>query len=157
VDPQTKSASKKTVKRRSSLTIAKSQPARQASETVGLTIALITDSRGRIKLIYLWVHPRQICFLYWLNGSRWLLTGTAFRRILNRAHQDPTWKPKLVGALAVLNGKVLGSIFIFLHKLLSSPVVVIDPLTVHPSTEGGIGRALMVMPKLGHTLQCLCP
>jgi hypothetical protein len=65
--------------------------------------------------------------------------------------------PNSWGALAVLNRKVLGSIFIFLHKLLSSPVVVIGPLTVRRSAEGGIGRALMIMPELLHTLQCLCP
>jgi hypothetical protein len=58
--------------------------------------------------------------------------------------------PNSWGALAVLNGKVLGSIFIFLHKLLPSPVVVIGPLTVRPSAEGGIGRALMIMPELLH-------
>src|ERR1044072_5851794 len=38
-------------------------------------------------------------------------------------------------------GKVLGSIF--LHKFPPSPVAVIGPLTVHPSAEGGVGKALM--------------
>jgi predicted N-acetyltransferase YhbS len=38
-------------------------------------------------------------------------------------------------------GKVLGSIF--LHKFPPSPVAVVGPLTVHPSAEGGVGKALM--------------
>ena len=39
-------------------------------------------------------------------------------------------------------GNILGSIFI--HKFSPSPVAVIGPLTVHPSSEdGGIGRLLM--------------
>jgi predicted N-acetyltransferase YhbS len=39
-------------------------------------------------------------------------------------------------------GSILGSIFI--HKFSPSPIAVIGPLTVHPSTEGGgIGRLLM--------------
>ena len=39
-------------------------------------------------------------------------------------------------------GNILGSIFI--HKFSPSPVAVVGPLTVHPSSEGsGIGRLLM--------------
>ncbi len=49
--------------------------------------------------------------------------------------------PNSYGVLAERQGKVLGSIF--LHKFPPSPVAVIGPLTVHPSTEGGIGRVLM--------------
>lgn len=49
--------------------------------------------------------------------------------------------PNSWGALAEKNGKVLGSIF--LHKFPPSPVAVIGPLTVHPSAEGGVGKALM--------------
>jgi predicted N-acetyltransferase YhbS len=49
--------------------------------------------------------------------------------------------PNSWGALAEDQGKILGSIFI--HKFPPSPVAVVGPLTVHPSAEGGIGRALM--------------
>src|SRR3954464_12335363 len=49
--------------------------------------------------------------------------------------------PNSWGVLAERQGKTLGSIF--LHKFPPSPVVVIGPLTVHPSAEGGIGRKLM--------------
>ena len=49
--------------------------------------------------------------------------------------------PNSWGVLAERQGKILGSIF--LHKFPPSPVVVIGPLTVHPSAEGGVGRALM--------------
>ncbi|TVP39177.1 GNAT family N-acetyltransferase [Candidatus Nitrosocosmicus arcticus] len=49
--------------------------------------------------------------------------------------------PNSFGVLAERQGKILGSIF--LHKFPPSPVAVIGPLTVHPSTEGGIGRVLM--------------
>jgi predicted N-acetyltransferase YhbS len=38
-------------------------------------------------------------------------------------------------------GKVVGSIF--LHEFPPSPVAVIGPLTVDPSAEGGVGKALM--------------
>jgi predicted N-acetyltransferase YhbS len=49
--------------------------------------------------------------------------------------------PNSLGVLAERRGTILGSIF--LHKFPPSPVAVIGPLTVHPSTEGGIGRVLM--------------
>ena len=49
--------------------------------------------------------------------------------------------PNSWGVLAEREGKVLGSIF--LHKFPPSPVAVIGPLTVHPSAEGGVGKALM--------------
>ena len=49
--------------------------------------------------------------------------------------------PNSWGVLAERQGKTLGSIF--LHKFPPSPVAVIGPLTVHPSAEGGVGRALM--------------
>ena len=49
--------------------------------------------------------------------------------------------PNSLGVLAERQGTILGSIF--LHKFPPSPVAVIGPLTVHPSTEGGIGRVLM--------------
>jgi predicted N-acetyltransferase YhbS len=45
------------------------------------------------------------------------------------------------GVLAEKQGKVLGSIF--LHNFPPSPLGVIGPLTVHPSAEGGVGKALM--------------
>src|SRR5919108_3133658 len=49
--------------------------------------------------------------------------------------------PNSWGVLAEREGKTLGSLF--LHKFPPSPVAVIGPLTVHPSTEGGVGRMLM--------------
>lgn len=49
--------------------------------------------------------------------------------------------PNSWGVLAEEQGKILGSIFI--HKFPPSPVAVVGPLTVHPSAEGGVGRALM--------------
>ena len=49
--------------------------------------------------------------------------------------------PNSWGVLAEKQGKILGSIF--LHKFPPSPVGVIGPLTVHPSAEGGVGKALM--------------
>jgi predicted N-acetyltransferase YhbS len=49
--------------------------------------------------------------------------------------------PNSWGVLAEKEGKILGSIF--LHKFPPSPVGVIGPLTVHPTAEGGVGRALM--------------
>ncbi len=45
------------------------------------------------------------------------------------------------GFLAEREGKVLGSIFF--HIFPPSPVAAIGPLTVEPSAEGGVGRALM--------------
>ena len=49
--------------------------------------------------------------------------------------------PNSWGALAERDGQILGSIF--LHVFPSSPVAAIGPLTVDPSAEGGVGRALM--------------
>lgn len=49
--------------------------------------------------------------------------------------------PNSWGVLAERQGKTLGSIF--LHKFPPSPVVVVGPLTVHPSSEGGVGKKLM--------------
>src|ERR671919_254893 len=49
--------------------------------------------------------------------------------------------PNSWGALAERDGKILGSIF--LHVFPPSPVAAIGPLTVDPSAQGGIGRALM--------------
>ncbi|MDQ3872727.1 MAG: GNAT family N-acetyltransferase [Thermoproteota archaeon] len=45
------------------------------------------------------------------------------------------------GVLAERDGKILGSIF--LHMFPPSPVAAIGPLTVDPSTQGRVGRALM--------------
>jgi hypothetical protein len=45
------------------------------------------------------------------------------------------------GVLAERQGRILGSIF--LNRFPPSPVAVIGPLTVHPSSEGGVGRKLM--------------
>lgn len=45
------------------------------------------------------------------------------------------------GALAERDGQILGSIF--LHLFPASPVAAIGPLTVDPSVQGGVGRALM--------------
>src|ERR671933_314445 len=49
--------------------------------------------------------------------------------------------PNSWGALAERDGKILGSIF--LHVFPPSPVAAIGPLTVDPSAEGRVGRALM--------------
>jgi predicted N-acetyltransferase YhbS len=49
--------------------------------------------------------------------------------------------PNSWGALAERDDKILGSIF--LHVFPHSPVSAIGPLTVDPSVEGGVGRALM--------------
>ncbi|HJU35126.1 MAG TPA: GNAT family N-acetyltransferase [Nitrososphaera sp.] len=45
------------------------------------------------------------------------------------------------GTLAEQEGRILGSIF--LHTFPPSPIAAIGPLTVDPSAEGGVGRALM--------------
>src|SRR3712207_8105523 len=45
------------------------------------------------------------------------------------------------GYLAEQEGRILGSIFV--HIFPPSPVSAIGPLTVDPSAEGGVGRALM--------------
>ena len=45
------------------------------------------------------------------------------------------------GSLAEQEGRILGSIFV--HMFPPSPVAAIGPLTVDPSAEGGVGRALM--------------
>src|ERR671939_1139762 len=49
--------------------------------------------------------------------------------------------PNSRGALAERDGKILGSIF--LHVFPPSPVAAIGPLTVDPSAQGRVGRALM--------------
>src|ERR687889_2120104 len=49
--------------------------------------------------------------------------------------------PNSWGALAERDGQTLGSIF--LHLFPASPVAAIGPLTVDPSAQGGVGRALM--------------
>ena len=49
--------------------------------------------------------------------------------------------PNSWGALAERDSKILGSIF--LHVFSPSPVAAIGPLTVDPSAQGGVGRALM--------------
>src|SRR5918992_4757368 len=49
--------------------------------------------------------------------------------------------PNSWGALAERDSQILGSIF--LHVFPPSPVAAIGPLTVEPSAEGGVGRALM--------------
>ena len=49
--------------------------------------------------------------------------------------------PNSWGALAERDGQILGSIF--LHLFPASPVAAIGPLTVYPSAQGGVGRALM--------------
>ena len=49
--------------------------------------------------------------------------------------------PNSWGALAERDSQILGSIF--LHIFPPSPVAAIGPLTVEPSAEGGVGRALM--------------
>lgn len=49
--------------------------------------------------------------------------------------------PNSWGVLAERNHQILGSIF--LHAFPPSPVAAIGPLTVLPSAEGGVGRALM--------------
>src|ERR671921_2784158 len=51
------------------------------------------------------------------------------------------FNPTSWGALAERNGRILGSIF--LHVFPPSPVAAIGPLTVDPSSEGKVGRALM--------------
>jgi predicted N-acetyltransferase YhbS len=45
------------------------------------------------------------------------------------------------GSLAEQEGRILGSVFV--HIFPPSPVAAIGPLTVDPSAEGGVGRALM--------------
>src|SRR5919107_4074009 len=49
--------------------------------------------------------------------------------------------PNSWGALAERDSQILGSIF--LHVFPPSPVAAIGPLTVDPSAEGRVGRALM--------------
>ena len=49
--------------------------------------------------------------------------------------------PNSWGTLVERDNEILGSIF--LHVFPPSPVAAIGPLTVHPSAEGGVGRALM--------------
>ncbi len=49
--------------------------------------------------------------------------------------------PNSRGVLATRESQIVGSIF--LNTFPPSPVAVIGPLTVHPSAEGGVGKALM--------------
>jgi ribosomal protein S18 acetylase RimI-like enzyme len=49
--------------------------------------------------------------------------------------------PSSWGVLAERNHQIVGSIF--LHAFPPSPIAAIGPLTVLPSAEGGVGRALM--------------
>jgi predicted N-acetyltransferase YhbS len=83
--------------------------------------------------------------------------GYEAHRVISSAHGYPSEQPSIEfavgmiktllvnpnswGALAERNGRILGSIF--LHAFPPSPVAAIGPLTVDPSAEGGVGRALM--------------
>jgi predicted N-acetyltransferase YhbS len=83
--------------------------------------------------------------------------GYRAHKIISSAHGYPSEQPSIEfavgmiktllaspnswGALAEREGRILGSIF--LHVFPPSPVAEIGPLTVDPSVEGGIGRALM--------------
>ena len=83
--------------------------------------------------------------------------GYQAHRLISSAHGYPSEQPSIDfavgmiktllvnpnswGALAERNGRILGSIF--LHVFPPSPVAAIGPLTVDPSAEGGVGRALM--------------
>ena len=83
--------------------------------------------------------------------------GHQAHKIISSAHGYPSEQPSIEfavgmiktllvnpsswGTLAECNGRILGSIF--LHVFPPSPVAAIGPLTVDPSAEGGVGRALM--------------
>jgi ribosomal protein S18 acetylase RimI-like enzyme len=83
--------------------------------------------------------------------------GYQAHKIISSAHGYPSEQPSIEfavgmiktllvnpsswGTLAECNGRILGSIF--LHVFPPSPVAAIGPLTVDPSAEGGVGRALM--------------
>jgi ribosomal protein S18 acetylase RimI-like enzyme len=83
--------------------------------------------------------------------------GYQAHKVISSAHGYPSEQPSIEfavgmiktllvnpnswGALAERNGRILGSIF--LHVFPPSPVAAIGPLTVDPSAEGGVGRALM--------------
>ena len=83
--------------------------------------------------------------------------GYQAHEVISSAHGYPSEQPSIEfavgmiktllvnptswGALAERNGRILGSIF--LHVFPPSPVAAIGPLTVDPSAEGGVGRALM--------------
>jgi predicted N-acetyltransferase YhbS len=83
--------------------------------------------------------------------------GYRAHKIISSAHGYPSEQPSIEfavgmiktllasqnswGALAEREGRILGSIF--LHVFPPSPVAEIGPLTVDPSVEAGIGRALM--------------
>src|SRR5215211_4803722 len=83
--------------------------------------------------------------------------GYQAHKIISSAHGYPSEQPSIEfavgmiktllvnpsswGILAECNGRILGSIF--LHVFPPSPVAAIGPLTVDPSAEGGVGRALM--------------
>jgi predicted N-acetyltransferase YhbS len=83
--------------------------------------------------------------------------GFQAHKAISSAHRYPSEQPSIEfavgmiktllanpnswGALAERDGQILGSIF--LHVFPPSPVAAIGPLTVDPSAEGGVGRALM--------------
>ena len=83
--------------------------------------------------------------------------GFQAHKAISSAHGYPSEQPSLEfavgmirtllansnswGALAERDGQILGSIF--LHLFPASPVAAIGPLTVDPSVQGGVGRALM--------------
>jgi hypothetical protein len=83
--------------------------------------------------------------------------GYQAHKIISSAHGYPSEQPSIEfavgmiktllvnpsswGVLAECKGRILGSIF--LHVFPPSPVAAIGPLTVDPSAEGGVGRALM--------------
>lgn len=83
--------------------------------------------------------------------------GFQAHKAISSAHGYPSEQPSLEfavgmirtllansnswGALAERDGQILGSIF--LHLFPASPVAAIGPLTVDPSAQGGVGRALM--------------
>ncbi len=83
--------------------------------------------------------------------------GFQAHKVISSAHGYPSEQPSIEfavgmiktllanpnswGALAERDGQILGSIF--LHVFPPSPVAAIGPLTVDPSAQGGVGRALM--------------
>jgi predicted N-acetyltransferase YhbS len=83
--------------------------------------------------------------------------GYQAHKVISSAHGYPSEQPSIEfavgmiktllaspnswGALAEREGRILGSIF--LHVFPPSPIAAIGPLTVDPSAEVGVGRALM--------------